>query len=166
MFCHKCGNKSLEGAGSCQKCGHFLSQGEGSNPNAGNVVAMPPFTNQSRHPNKKKFFILAGAVALAVVIAVAIMNSSSGNRGASLAGTWDWEGMHGAIVLRTDGGYSWLGTDYGSMGYRWSSENGSVISTSGNHTIAWFKYQFIDNNTLRIEYYDEPGVFYTVRRAR
>lgn len=83
----------------------------------------------------------------------------------SLVGVWNWEGMAEAIILETDGGYSWLGVDYGALGYRWTSNNGVVSSSTGIITIEWFTYRFIDDNTIEIEYSSTPGITYILQRS-
>jgi|GEM_PF-2449014 len=109
--------------------------------------------------------ILAG-IALAGAYA-----QTAGSINQALVGSWDWvEGhMPGVLVLRADGNYLWIGVDYGAQGWRWSSRGGTVFSTLGQITGAFFHYRLIDSNTLRIEYADLAvamgitGVFYLRR---
>jgi len=83
-----------------------------------------------------------------------------------LVGTWDWEGMPAAIVLDEDGSYSWLGVDYGALGFRWSSDNGVVSFGLGAETTEWFTYEFIDDNTMDIEYVATLGEVFRMHRAQ
>ena len=85
---------------------------------------------------------------------------------ASLVGVWDWEGMAGAIILEADGRYSWLGVDYSALGYRWESNNGVVSYRLGTVSVEWFTYQFIDDNTMDIEYAATPGIIYRLQRSQ
>jgi len=109
-----------------------------------------------------------------VGIALAGAYAQAGSRNQALVGSWDWvEGfMPGVLVLHADGNYFWVGVDYGAQGWRWSSRGGTVFSTQhGRYTGAFFHYQLIDSNTLRIEYADLAvqmgitGVFY-LRRSQ
>ena len=86
----------------------------------------------------------------------------------ALVGIWDWTeywpGMEGAIILHEDGRYSWLGVDFGVLGYRWSSNMGVVYSVFGAEAFAWFTYRFITDDIILITYMTEPGVVYTLHR--
>ena len=87
----------------------------------------------------------------------------------ALIGTWDWDehwpGTPGVIILHDDGRYSWMGVDYGALGYRWSSHNGVVFFSLGGVTTEWFSYQFITDDILLIFYAANPGVGYRLDRA-
>jgi len=88
-----------------------------------------------------------------------------------LVGSWDWvEGntvmMPEAVILLADGGYSWLGVDYGEQGFQWSASDGVVSYSLGGISTQWFQYEVIDDNTINIEYFATPGTTYTLRRVR
>jgi len=100
----------------------------------------------------------------AMVLALGACGGANSSSERTLIGAWNWEGTQ-AFVLNEDGTYSWLGVDYGALGSRWSSDNGTVSYTIGGITTEWFTYRFVNANTLRIEYAATPGVSHTLRRA-
>jgi len=117
----------------------------------------------------KKNFGLAILLAVALVAGLALTGCGGEERNPDLISAWDWGGMEGAITLHANGRYAWLGVNYGSIGFRWHSSNGTVYSRLGPISTPWFYYQLIDNNTLRIEYAEiatrmgVTGVFYLIR---
>jgi len=120
---------------------------------------------------KKTFTLLLAAM----LVSVSLAGCSAAERNEDLIGTWDWVesigGVEsvmtpGAIVLRANGGYSWMGVDYEALGWRWSSRDGVVSFALAGTQTSWFSYEFVDSNTLRIEYTVTPGVSFTLRRAR
>jgi len=119
----------------------------------------------------KRFAVMT--VMLAGIALAGAFAQAAGSINPALVGSWDWvEGhMPGVMVLNADGTYLWIGVDYGAQGWRWSSREGTVFSTRGLVTGAFFHYRLVDNNTLRIEYADlavqmgVSGVFY-LRRGR
>jgi len=83
MFCHKCGNKSLEGAEFCQKCGAKLIREDGAIQPAAISTASPEFRNPTgTTPTQKKkwplFLIPAGAI-IAIVVLVVSLHGGSGS---------------------------------------------------------------------------------------
>ena len=169
MFCQKCGQSLPADAQFCVNCGQTQATQWTAQPTAAQQYSPgAQYTSGAQTLTKsKKPYILIGAAAVVVVIVIIVVALSSGGGGSrpsSLVGTWDWEFMPGAVVLRADGGYSWLGVNYGAMGFRWSARNGVVSYSRGGISTPWFNYQFIDDDTIRIEYVTAPGVSYTLRR--
>jgi len=112
--------------------------------------------------------LLAAALAFGLVLTGC---GAGGDKNPDLIGAWDWTdgGMEGAITLLENGRYTWLGVNYGALGFRWHSGDGTVFARLGPSSTPWFYYQLIDSNTLRIEYAEiairagVTGVFYLHR---
>ena len=114
-------------------------------------------------------------IAIIAAAVIGLTACGSGERNPDLVGTWNWVEdmfgsetlmMAGAVVLQDNGRYSWLGTNYGALGFRWTSYEGVVSYSLAGVPTHWFRYRFVDANTISIEYFATPGIFYTLRRAR
>jgi len=118
----------------------------------------------------RKIFGLA-TLAVVLVFGMALTGCGNVDRNPNLVGSWDWVdgNVSAAIVLNEDGRYTWMGTDYGPLGFRWHSADGTVFARLAGTSTPWFHYQLLDNNTLRIEYAEiaiavgVSGVFYLHR---
>jgi len=90
MFCHKCGDKSLEGSAFCQKCGVQLivntTAPQGSDAPVSAVApdfATPASQQKTNEPKKKKskklYFGIAGIAVVAIIaIAIAALGGNGG----------------------------------------------------------------------------------------
>jgi hypothetical protein len=173
MFCNKCGNNIPEDSIFCQKCGanqtpvtstpsHASQQPQVQIP-ALMQQAKTQITRQMTSSQQNKPIYMRSWVwilAAAVIIIIIFASCTSGSRDSSLVGRW--EGDFVSFELRSNGRYTWMGTDYGAMGYRWSSRNGVISFSLEGVTVLEYRYEFIDNNTLRITYL---GITYTLRRV-
>jgi len=118
---------------------------------------------------KKILLVLVAAMlSMTLMTGCGIRNNATADVGnPMLIGTWDWELMDAAIVLHEDGRYSWLGVNYGVLGYRWSSNNeGSVSFRMGPVAVPWFVYEFIDDDTIDISYVATPMITYRLHRVQ
>ena len=137
------------------------------------IKRQPVWVVKSKRKEKEMKKIVVMTVILTCIALAGVHAQAAGSINQALVGSWDWVEGHvpGVLVLHADGSYFWIGVDYGAQGWRWSSRGGTVFSTQGAFSGAWFHYRLIDNNTLRIEYAEVAiqmgitGVFY-LRRSR